>query len=88
MSDEETLLEFPCSFAIKAMGKATPDFDALIVEIVRRHVPDLHESAVKSRPSSGGKWLSVTVTITATSKSQLDAIYQELTDHERVVMAL
>ena len=88
MSDEDTLLEFPCQFPIKAMGKAENDFDALVVEIVRRHVPDLHESAVNTRPSKGGKWLAVTVTITATSKPQLDAIYYELTAHERVVMAL
>ena len=65
-----------------------PDFDALVVEIIRRHAPDLRESAVKTRPSKGGNWISVTVTIEATSKSQLDAIYQSLTDHEKVVMAL
>jgi putative lipoic acid-binding regulatory protein len=88
MSDEDTLLEFPCRFPIKAMGKAEADFDTLVVEIVRRHVPDLHENAVTTRPSAGGKWLAVTITITATSKPQLDAIYQDLTDHERVVMAL
>ncbi len=88
MSEQETLFEFPCSFPIKAMGKAEDDFDLLVVEIVRRHVPDLHENAVRTRPSKGGKWLSVTVIIQAESKTQLDAIYQDLTDHHRVVMAL
>ncbi len=88
MSEEETLFEFPCEFAIKAMGLATPEFDALIVEIVRRHVPDLGEGAITSKPSKGGKYLSVTVTINATSKEQLDAIYQALTDHELVLMSL
>jgi len=86
--NHDTLLEFPCTFPIKAMGKAEPDFDALIVEIVRRHAPDLMENAVKIRPSKGGNWVAVTVTIKATSKKQLDAIYQSLTDHEKVVMAL
>lgn len=91
MKDEqetETLLEFPCDFSIKAMGRAEPGFDLLVVEMIRNHVPDLHEGAVKSRPSKGGKWVSVTVTIQASSKDQLDAIYLDLTAHEKVVMAL
>ena len=84
----ETLLEFPCAFPIKAMGRSEAGFDDLVVEIVRRHTPDLREGAVKTRASRGGKWVSVTVTIQATSKQQLDAIYQALTDHEKVVMCL
>lgn len=85
---DESLFEFPCDFPIKAMGLAADDFDALVVQIVRRHVHTLFEGAVKSRPSSGGKYLSVTVTIIAESQSQLDAIYQELSDHERIMIAL
>jgi len=85
---EETLLKFPCEFSIKAMGLATPDFDALVVEIVRVHAPDITEGAVRSRPSKGGKYVSVTVTINATSKHQLDTIYQALTEHERILMSL
>jgi len=88
MTERETLLEFPCDFPVKAMGRAEEDFDALVVEIVRRHAPDLRESAVVSRPSKGGKWVSVTVTIQATSQEQVDAIYRSLSDHDRVVMAL
>ena len=86
--NKSSLLEFPCRFPIKAMGRAEPGFDSLVVEIVRRHAPDLHEGAVISRPSKAGKWVSVTVTIEATSKAQLDAIYQALSDHDKVVMAL
>ena len=85
---DETLLEFPCDFPIKVMGRAEPGFDALVVELVRRHAPDLGEGAVSSRPSKGGKWVSVTVTLRAESKAQLDAIYLDLTTHEKVVMAL
>jgi len=88
MSEEDTLLEFPCDFSIKAMGMHAPDFDALVVEIVRRHAPDLGEGAVQTKASKGGKYLSVTVTITAISKKQLDSIYQDLTDHELVLMSL
>jgi putative lipoic acid-binding regulatory protein len=88
MSEQETLLEFPCDFCIKVMGLATPEFDILVAEIVRRHAPDLGEAAIKTRPSKGGKYLAVSVTITATSKKQLDSIYQDLTDHELVLMSL
>ncbi len=85
---EETLLEFPCQFPIKAMGKVDIELDLLVIEIVRRHAPDLDHKAVKSRPSKDGNYLAVTVTIEATSKKQLDAIYQDLTDHPLVLVAL
>ena len=88
MSEEETLLEFPCQFPIKAMGKNTPDFDSIVVAIVRQHVEDINEGAVKTRLSKGDKYLSVTVTIEASSKQQLNAIYQGLTDCPDVLMAL
>lgn len=87
-SQTESLLEFPCQFAIKAMGKNTNNFDLVVVEIVRRHVPDLGESAVSSRPSKAGTYTAVTVMIEASSRAQLDAIYQGLTDHPDVLMAL
>ena len=85
---EESLLTFPCDFPIKVMGRAEPGFDLLVVELVRRHAPDLTEGAVTSRESQGGKWISVTVMLRAESKAQLDAIYLDLTAHEKVVMAL
>jgi len=89
MNDEnETLFEFPCQFSVKAMGLASPEFEALVVEIVGRHVPDMDSASVKSRPSKGNKYLAVTVTFEATSKPQLDAIYQSLTDHDQVLMSL
>ena len=84
----DALFDFPCRFPIKATGRADGDFAAVVVEIVRRHAPGFDDSAVTSRASSGGKWLAVTVTIEAQSKAQLDAIYQELTDHPGVVWAL
>jgi uncharacterized protein len=87
MSDE-TLLEFPCQFAVKAMGRSNLEFDLLVIEIVRRHAPDLHEQAVTTRPSKDGNYLAVTVLVQASSKSQLDAIYQDLSDHPQVLMAL
>lgn len=88
MRESDSPLQFPCTFPIKALGKTTPDLDILIVEIIRRHVDDLHEGAIKTRPSKGGNYLSVTVTIEAASQEQLNAIYQDLTDCPEVLMAL
>ena len=87
-TDQETLLEFPCTFPIKVMGDNHPDFETTVVEIVRRHAPDLEETAITRRPSKGNKFLAVTLTITARSKPQLDAIYLELTACSLVKMAL
>jgi hypothetical protein len=70
------------------MGLSERGFDDLVVAIIREHAPDLDEEAVVTRRSKRGKWVSVTVTIEATSRSQLDAIYRALSDHEKVVMAL
>lgn len=81
-------MEFPCDFPIKAMGKACGEFERIVVEIITRHVETLPEGAVTLRDSKGGKYLAVTVTIQATSRDQLDAIYYDLTACEQVVMAL
>jgi uncharacterized protein len=79
---------FPCSFPIKAIGRNSADFEAIVLEIVRRHVPDLDESAVSSRTSGGTVYRSVTATFTARSREQLDALYMELSGHELVLMVL
>lgn len=88
MGERPAALQFPCDFPVKVMGLAGDDFDALVVTLVGRHATDLREGAVNTRPSSNGKYLSVTVTVRAESQAQLDAIYRELTAHERVLMAL
>lgn len=77
--EHDTPFEFPCQFPIKAMGKNIPNIEAIVVEIVRRHVSDLSEEAVKTRESKGGKYISVTVMVEAQSKVQLDAVYMDLT---------
>jgi len=82
----EEVLDFPCSFPLKAVGEGTDDFEDLVLSIVQRHVLTLGEVCVTSRPSKQGKYLAVTVTFIAESKVQLEAIYRELGDHERVLM--
>ena len=84
----ESLIEFPCEFPIKAMGRADDDFDALVVSIIRRHSPEFTDATVRKRLSRGGKYVSVTVTIQAQSQEQLDKLYMELNTNEQVLMAL
>ena len=87
-SELDTLLEFPCRFPVKAMGRNDDGFEQLVTEIVSRHA-ELHaDEQVRTQPSAQGNFLSVTVTIEATSKAQLDRIYQDLTDCEQILMAL
>jgi putative lipoic acid-binding regulatory protein len=89
MTDEEdSLFEFPCEFPIKAMGRADSPLDIIVMEIVRRHVPDISEGKVHTRESKQGNYTAVTVIVTATSREQLDAIYQDLVDCDDVIMAL
>ena len=84
----ETVWKFPCAFPLKAFGRNSDDFEALVLEIVRRHVPDLDDSAVSSRVSRGNNYRAVTATFMAHSREQLDALYQDLTQHEQVLMVL
>ncbi|ATX78989.1 hypothetical protein Ga0123461_0554 [Mariprofundus aestuarium] len=86
--NEDTLLEFPCQFPIKVMGNNSANFENEIVMIVRRHIPQLGEAAVKSRPSKTGKYLSVTITFSAQSKAQIDEIYRAVHAHPEVRMML
>ena len=89
MTDEKTtLLEFPTAFPIKIMGQAQDGFAQTIVEIVLRHAPDYDAASIEMRPSSGGRYMGLTCTITATSQQQLDALYRELTAHPMVKMVL
>ncbi len=85
---EESLLTFPCEFPIKIMGRASENFEADVIAIVRKHAPDLSAAAISNRPSGKGNYIAITVTVNATSKEQLDNIYLELNGHESVVMTL
>ena len=81
-------MTFPCEFMVKAMGLSEPGFDALVVEIVQHHGPQVREGAVRTKPSKNGKYISVSVSFQAESREQLDAIYDALTAHDKVLMRL
>ena len=85
---QETLLEFPCKFPVKAMGRSEDGFEALVTKIILQHA-EIHDGEqITVNPSSSGKYVSVTVNIEALSKNQLDRIYQALSDCEQVLVAL
>ncbi len=86
--EQETLLEFPCKFPVKAMGLNKDDFEALATTLILSHAEIFAGELVTTNPSVSGKFISVTVTIEALSKAQLDRIYQDLTDCEQVLVAL
>ncbi len=87
MSDE-TLLEFPCEFPIKMMGRDTPEFRTMVRELVEKHTGPVADDAIQSSLSRNGRFVSVTITVTAESREQLDNIYRDVTAHEDVLMAL
>jgi len=84
----DSVWNFPCAFPLKVFGRNSDEFEALVVDIVRRHAPDLKDSAVSSRTSGGATYRSVTATFTAHSREQLDALYLELSRHEQILMLL
>ncbi len=86
--DQASGFVFPCSFPLKVFGQDRDNFEGLVVALVRRHVGGDEDLAVSSRQSRGGKYLAVTVTFTAESREQLEALYLELSQNQRVLMTL
>ena len=88
MSIPDSLIAYPTNFPVKVMGRTQPGFAQAILDVVKKHAPDFDEATVGMRPSREGKYLSLTFEIRATSREQLDALYQDLSDHPMVNMAL
>ena len=88
MTDTAELFDFPCRFPIKAMGRQADGFEALVTGIVRRHAELWDGEDVRVAESAEGRFVSVTVTIQAESREQLDRIYMDLTACDQVLMAL
>ena len=87
-TERTTLLEFPCDFPLKIMGKRVDEFAHTIVEVVQQHAPEFDAATMEMRPSSSGNDLGLTCTITATSQKQLDDLYLALTGHPLVSIVL
>ncbi len=87
-SRADSLIEYPCDFPIKVMGRRVDDFAQTVVSIVQKHAPDFDPSSLQMRPSRQGNYLGLTVTLRATSRAQLDALYIELSGHPLVAVVL
>jgi len=85
---EKSLIEYPCDFPIKIMGAMQERFAETMVEVVSLHDPDFHAGKMDMRPSTKGNYLSLTVTVRATSREQLDNLYRALSSHPMVKVVL
>jgi putative lipoic acid-binding regulatory protein len=88
LPNDETLLKFPCAFPIKVMGPDERAIRDVLENVLDEHAPGLQDGAISLRASSKGRFVSVTVTVQAQSKKQLDAIYQALSSSEHILVVL
>jgi putative lipoic acid-binding regulatory protein len=85
---EDSLLSFPCDVPIKVFGRNSAEFRATTLDILRGHWSDIADSEVAERTSRGGTYLSLTITVHAESRDQIDAAYRELTSSDQILMVL
>ena len=90
MAAEEapSLIEYPSQFPIKVMGANHPDLEQAVIDIALQFDPGYDRATLQLRPSRGGKYLGLTLSITATSRQQLDALYSSLSGHPLVKVVL
>ncbi len=85
---DDSALQFPCRFPIKMMGRDSAEFRRLARELVESHAGSVADEFVQAAVSRNGRFVSITVTITATSQQQLDSIYNDASSHDDVLIAL
>jgi putative lipoic acid-binding regulatory protein len=85
---KDSLIEYPSRFPIKVMGANVNGFVHAVTEVARRFDPDFDASTIELRDSRAGNYLGVTITITATSREQLDDLYRALSSHPMVKVVL
>ena len=86
--DRPSLIEYPSAFPIKVMGPQAEGFVEAVVAVARQFDPGFDAATVETRPSSAGKYLGVTITVTAISREQLDELYRTLSTHPMVRVVL
>ena len=85
---EPPKIEFPCDYPVKVMGANEDGFVDMVLEIGRRHAPELGSRNLSTRESRTGRWISVTLVIRATGEAQLSAMFEDLKATGRVEMVL
>ncbi len=88
IDEDSVTIEFPCEYPVKVMGKNVPEFSEVVLEIIRRHAPDLRDENVGFRPSRNNNYLAVNVIIYATGTQQLQALFDDLKASGLVYMVL
>ena len=88
INPKDSLIEYPCEFPLKIFGETRPDFAQAIASEIQVHAPDFDATCIEMRSSSNAKYISLTCTIRATSRVQLDNLYRDLTSHPMVKMVL
>lgn len=88
LKPQESLIEYPCDFPIKVFGQSQEGFAKAVMEVVSRHDPGFKPGSIQMRSSSKARYVCLTCTVRATSRAQLDALYQELCDHPMVLKVL
>ncbi len=86
--EQESLIRYPCAFPIKVMGEKTEGFVAAVTSVAHALDPQFDERTIELRESKGGRYLGVTITVTATSREQLDELYRTLSTHPMVKVVL
>lgn len=87
-ADRASLIEYPSAFPIKVMGAQVDGFVEAVVAVARQFDPTFDEATLETRPSRGGNYVGVTITVTATSREQLDELYRTLSTHPMVKIVL
>ena len=88
MTKKDTLMEFPCDFPIKIVGKHHETFLLEIITLARRHFPNIDDSTIRTEASQKGTYTSITLTVYAEDQATLDKLYQDLTQHPDIKMVL
>lgn len=88
MEPKDSLIEYPSRFPIKVMGARAEGFVEAIAHVAQCFDPDFDVATIEQRPSKGGNYLGLTLTITATSREQLDELYRTLSSHPMVKVVL
>jgi putative lipoic acid-binding regulatory protein len=87
-SPEKSLIEYPSRFPIKVMGAKADGFVHAVTQIARQFDPNFDAASVELRDSKAGNYLGITITVTATSREQLDELYRTLSTHPMVKIVL
>ncbi len=85
---DDSPLTFPCDLPVKVFGRNDAHFRSTALAIVRRHFEAIDADALTERTSRADRYVSLTVTIRAHSREQIDALYRELTASDAILMVL